>query len=505
MTKLIKLHELDNVGIAAHELGIERNEDLIFGVRSKQYLRFGAKVAICDIPAGQDIYKWGYPISQAVVDITKGSVVDERNTIQTSAIPLSKIVYRKGHNKIYNGAGDKKNLTFKGYLNDDGTVGTRNYLCVTTTVQCVSGIVEKACEVATERLLKKYSNVDGIVSLSHSYGCGVAIDAKDSQIPQKTIKNIALNPNFGNRKIVIGLGCEKFHVDRLGLNDYSYLRLQDENIQSFSRLLEDIVSLIEKELKVLNNRCRVTRPISDLVVSMQCGGSDTFSGLTANPVLGRVSDILINEGATTIFSEITEVRDACSLIIDRCSSEDVYKKLYKALSWYDNYLHRGGVDTRSNTTPGNMEGGLSNIKEKSLGSIVKSGRSEIVDIISPGERVNKNGLNFLAGPSSDFVCGTLFMAAGANLQLFTTGRGTPYSLKGLPTLKISSNSVIARKWSDLIDFDAGRLITDESMDIDYLANRLIELILDIASGDLTKAEELSIFNALCVFNPAPIT
>jgi len=263
--------------------------------------------------------------------------------------------------------------------------------------------------------------------------------------------------------------------------------------------------MAEKHLQKLNQRKRTTCPASDLVVGMQCGGSDAFSGLTGNPASGYAADLIVRAGGTVFFSEVTEVRDAIHLLIPRAIDETVADALKKEMAWYDNYLQKGSADRSANTTPGNKGGGLSNIVEKSLGSVVKSGTSPIVDVISPGEKIRKKGLNFVATPSSDFVCGTLQLAAGMNIHVFITGRGTPYGLNMVPVIKVSSNSKLSNRWHDLIDFDAGPIAFGKKT-IEEMGWELFHLILEVASGNKKVAtDKLGIYNDLVLFNPGPLT
>ena len=228
-------------------------------------------------------------------------------------------------------------------------------------------------------------------------------------------------------------------------------------------------------------RKRETVPAAELIVGMQCGGSDAFSGLTANPALGYCADLLVRAGATVMFSEVTEVRDAIHLLTPRAATKEVAEALVREMRWYDDYLTNGGVDRGANTTPGNKKGGLSNIIEKSLGSVAKSGTSAINAVLSPGEKVRSRGLVFAATPASDFVCGTLQMASGMNLHVFTTGRGTPYGLAAVPVIKVSTRSELAKRWNDLIDLDAGPIATGEKT-IEQVGWELFQLMLDVASG-----------------------
>lgn len=497
--KVIRLNSEDNIAIVKSPDGISKGDLIWDNLLARDYVGFGNKVATQDLQAGQPIIKSGCHISDALHDITAGSLINETNTIQFAQLTLDKLQYNRKPSKLPT---LKDSRTFMGYRNQDGSVGTRNLLAVTTTVQCVAGVVERACEIVEKEYLPNFSNVDGIVPLTHAYGCGVAIDADDAEIPIRTVRNISKNPNFGGCRIVVGLGCEKLTQDRLSLENTTYINLQE--INNFQQIIQDLVEVLVSKLEVLNNRTRTPCLLKDLVIATQCGGSDAFSGLTANPLVGKVADIVTSSGGTALFSELTEVRDAVEFLADRCKNQPTFDKLIEGINWYENYLKKGGVNTSANTTPGNKAGGLSNIREKSLGSIMKSGSADIVDVLFPGQVYSKKGLNFLAGPSSDFVCGTLYLAAGANLQLFTTGRGTPYALRGLPTIKISSNSELYEKWDQIIDFDAGKLISDDS-DVDGVSEELLNLIIRIASGEETLSEMNKTFNHLTLFNPAPIT
>ena len=270
-------------------------------------------------------------------------------------------------------------------------------------------------------------------------------------------------------------------------------------------MVEAIFEMCRARLEILDRRRRETCPASDLVIGLQCGGSDAFSGVTANPALGHAADLLVRAGATVMFSEVTEVRDAIHLLTARAADDAVAEALIREMAWYDAYLARGGADRSANTTPGNKKGGLVNIVEKALGSIVKSGSSPIVEVLAPGERPTKRGLIFAATPASDFICGTLQLASGIGLQVFTTGRGTPYGLAAAPVLKVATNSALAARWHDLIDFDAGGIATGATT-IEQAGAALFQMILDTASGRVIPwSDRWGIANSLALFNPAPVT
>lgn len=397
-------------------------------------------------------------------------------------------------------------FSFEGYRNADSTAGTRNVLAITTTVQCVAAVAEHAAARIRRELLPRFPNVDGVVALTHAYGCGVAIDAPGAEIPIRTVRNLALNPNFGGELLVVGLGCEKLQLERLALPvaELPLLRLQDARPATFEALLSQILEMAEKRLERLNARRRVPCPASDLVVGLQCGGSDAFSGITANPAVGFAADLLVRAGATVIFSEITEVRDAAHLLAARAASPEVVEDLRREFAWYDSYLARGGADRSANPTPGNKRGGLANVVEKALGSVAKSGTAPLAGVIGPGERAAKKGLLFLAGPASDFICGTLELAAGMNVHVFTTGLGTPDGLPACPVIKVSTRTALARRWPDLIDFDAGPVATG-AMTVEEAGWALFRLILETASGRRTWAERHGLENSLVLFNPGPVT
>jgi galactarate dehydratase len=401
--------------------------------------------------------------------------------------------------------------TFEGYRNGDGTVGTRNILAITTTVQCVAGVVEYAVKRIKAELLPAHPNVDDVIALEHTYGCGVAIDAPDAEIPIRTLRNISLNPNFGGQAMVVSLGCEKLQPSRLmpeGAFPASagscLVCLQDERHIGFESMVTSIMETAAQNLAVLEKRRRVTCPASDLVVGLQCGGSDAFSGVTANPAVGFAADLLVRAGASVLFSETTEVRDAIDQLTARAANPSVAADLIHEMAWYDCYLEKGGVDRSSNTTPGNKKGGLVNIVEKAMGSIVKSGTGPISGVLGPGEKLKSKGLIYAATPASDFICGTLQLAAGMNLHVFTTGRGTPYGLAAVPVLKVATRSELARRWHDLMDLNAGTIATGEATIAD-VGWELFHLLLAVASGKKTWAEHWKLHNALTLFNPAPVT
>jgi len=512
----IAMHAADNVAIVANDGGLSAGAVFADGLALRDKVPQGHKLSLVDIAAGEPVRRYNVVIGTALRDIPAGSWVHERllqmpqarslNDLPMATVKAAPLQRLEGR-------------TFEGFRNTDGSVGTRNILAITTTVQCVAGVVDFAVRRIKDELLPSFAHVDDVVGLEHSYGCGVAIDAPDAEIPIRTLRNISLNPNFGGEVMVVSLGCEKLQPERLmppgaipvsdqrgdlGTQLLDVVCLQDASHIGFMSMVDSILRQAKVHLERLNQRRRQTCLASDLVVGVQCGGSDAFSGVTANPAVGFANDLLVRAGATVMFSEVTEVRDGIDQLTARAVSTEVAKAMVREMDWYDRYLERGNVDRSANTTPGNKAGGLSNIVEKAMGSIIKSGTAPIMGVVPPGERATQKGLLYAATPASDFICGTLQLAAGMNLHIFTTGRGTPYGLAAVPVIKVATRSELARRWHDLMDLDAGRIATGERT-IEQMGWELFELMLSVASGKKTWAEHWKLHNALVLFNPAPVT
>ncbi|MBI3367957.1 MAG: galactarate dehydratase [Burkholderiales bacterium] len=508
------MHPADNVAVVANDGGLAAGTALPDGPTLRDKVPQGHKVALVDIPTGGAVRRYNVTIGSAKADIAAGSWVHERLLDMPAAralegLPMATVKPAP--------AQPLTGYTFEGYRNADGTVGTRNVLAISTTVQCVAGVVDHAVRRIKAELLPRYPNVDDVVALEHSYGCGVAIEAPGAEIPIRTLRHISLNPNFGNEVMVVSLGCEKLPPERLmppgsiAINDQrgealDTIRLQDDAHVGFQSMVDSILASARTHLKRLNARRRETVPASELVVGVQCGGSDAFSGATANPAVGVAADLLVRAGATILFSENTEVRDAVDQLTSRAATAQVAEAIVRELGWYDRYLERGRVDRSANTTPGNKAGGLSNIVEKAMGSIIKSGSAPIAHVLAPGEKLthDQRGLVFAATPASDFICGTLQLAAGMNLHVFTTGRGTPYGLAACPVIKVATRSELARRWHDLMDLNAG-VIADGQATIEETGWALFRQMLAVASGQKTWAEQWKLANSLVLFNPAPVT
>jgi galactarate dehydratase len=503
--RLIRMHTNDNVAIVANDSGLAAGTRVDAGLTLRERVPQAHKVALADIAKGEPVRRYNVVIGYAAEALPAGAWVNEARLVMPTPPALDGLPIATDNAPL---APPLEGFSFDGFRNADGSVGTRNILGITTTVQCVAGVVDHAVRRIRAELLPKYPNVDDVVALEHIYGCGVAIDAPDAVIPIRTLRNISFNPNFGGGCMVVSLGCEKLQPERLlpaGARDYDLVVLQDPAHDGFDAMIASITRTAEQHLRRLDARRRESCPASALVVGMQCGGSDAFSGVTANPALGFASDLLVRAGATVMFSENTEVRDGVAQLTARAASREVAEALIAELGWYDRYLARGSVDRSANTTPGNKKGGLSNIVEKAMGSIVKSGSAPIAGVVPPGERAQGRGLLFAATPASDFICGTLQLAAGMTLHVFTTGRGTPYGLAAVPVIKVATRSELAARWHDLMDVDAGRIASGEAS-IEEMGWELFRTMLDVASGKRrTWAERWGLHNALALFNPAPVT
>ena len=503
----ILLDPRDTVAIVVNSGGLPKGTVFDDGLTLVDDVPQGHKVALVAMKKGDAVVRYGEVLGYAVRDLAKGAWVDEfavelpeppaLETLPLATRPAPETEPLEG-------------FTFMGYRNADGSVGTRNVLAISTSVQCVAGVVDHVVAIIREKLLPKYPNVDDVVGLEHVYGCGVAINAPAAIVPIRTLQNLALNPNFGGEVLVIGLGCEKLQPERLMPNlskeeaAANVLSLQDERFVGFQAMVDGILEMAETRLKTLNARRREPCAAADLVVGVQCGGSDAFSGVTANPAVGFAADLLVRAGATVMFSEVTEVRDAVHLLTPRCATEEVGRAMLREMAWYDRYLAAGETDRAANPSPGNKKGGLANVVEKALGSIVKSGSSTISAVLAPGEKATTKGLIYAATPASDFVCGTLQLASGMTVQVFTTGRGTPYGLAAAPVIKVATRTDLARRWHDLMDIDAGTIATGVET-VEDVGWRIFREILDVASGKKPWSDRWGLHNSLALFNPAPVT
>ena len=501
--KAVRISELDNVAvvIAPTKAG-EAIEG--FSIKALSDIPQGHKVALRRIEKGEAVIRYGVTLGYALENIEAGGWVNEFN-IELPTSPAVSELEAGGKGTVLNALPERR--TWMGFDNGSGLpAGSRNILGIVTSVQCVAGVVRNAVDKIRREILPDYPNVDGVAAVVHPYGCGVAIKADNAEIPIRSVRNIAHHPNFGGQILAVGLGCEKLSMDMILTPEEN----TPENViilqecQGYNGMIDAICSMARRKLEILNKRKRVELPVSKLRMGAQCGGSDAFSGVSANPTIGYAFDLFAALGATVMFSEVTEVRDGIHILADRCQDEKTVEKLKKEISWYDDYLARSHVDRSANPTPGNKKGGLSNIVEKAMGSIAKSGHSPIAEVIGPGELPTCSGMVFAATPASDIVCGPSQLASGIVLQLFSTGRGTPYGLQEIPVFKICTQHSMKAQWPDLFDLDAGDVVTGEKT-IAQMGLELYNHMLDVVSGEKTAAEKYGLYNDFIVFNPAPIT
>lgn len=481
----IKISQKDNVIVALKTLkaGLE-----IEGLVLKSDVPAGHKIALKSISAGDQVIKYGYPIGCASVDINPGDHVHTANL---------KTILTENEDYSYNpvsspepflGLGDK---TFMGYPRGDGRVGTRNEIWIINTVGCVNGTAARLAEKADDKFKGK---TDGIFTFVHPYGCSQL--GEDHEATKNILLNLAKHPNAGG-VLILGLGCENNSVKEFkeSMGDFDSDRVKFMVTQEVEDEIEEGMKLLEQLVSSIENDSRVPVPLSKLVVGMKCGGSDGLSGITANPLVGRFTDFLVNAGGTSILTEVPEMFGAERILMNRCCNEKVFQKTVEMINEFKNYFLSHGQTVYENPSPGNKEGGITTLEEKSLGCIQKGGHSIVSDVISYGCEVTENGLILLNGPGNDIVSTTALTAAGANLILFTTGRGTPLGAP-VPTVKISSNSTLAKRKKNWIDFNAGVLV--EGDDTETVSEAFLKKIIDFASGMQTK-NEINGYREIAIF------
>lgn len=476
MADILKIQELDNVAVALRNL--EANE-CFAGITLLHDIPTGHKFALQNIIYGNDIIKYGYPIGHATAHIKAGEWVHTHN-LSTNLSEQLEYSYEKMPLRLQSAVSEQ---VFNGYLRADGRVGVRNELWIIPTVGCVN----QSAKLIADEINKLYSrlpNFDGALALVHPYGCSQL--GEDHARTRSILAKFATHPNAGG-VLVLGLGCENNTVaefkQELGIYDeqrVTFLTAQDvgDEIAEGVALARPIVDrLIRSE----RSWCTADK----LVIGLKCGGSDGFSGITANPLVGMVSDLHIAHGGATILTEVPEMFGAEQLLMDRAKNERVFEAVVRLINDFKSYYQSYNQPVYENPSPGNKQGGISTLEDKSLGCVQKGGISEIVDVLAYGEQVSKTGLTLLSGPGNDGVACTALAAAGCHIILFTTGRGTPLGTV-VPTLKIATNSALFQKKCNWMDFDAGQLLSGQTMD--KLADDLYNNILDVAGGKRCKAE-----------------
>lgn len=489
MKDFIRIHEQDNVIVALKDLKEGTHlKDEAWDIVLKTDIGKGHKIAIDIIAEGENIKKYGYVIGRAITRILQGEHVHISN-LKTNLSGTLEYTYEPVISELLK-ANEK--LTFRGYKRANGDVGIRNELWIIPTVGCVNA----TADLMVNRLKESIENleIDDICVWKHPFGCSQL--GQDHEDTANILRNLVMHPNAGG-VLVLGLGCENNTIDSFkeGLGTYDSERVKflisqevEDEIEVGSRLLEEIYDVMKEDQ-------REEVPLSTLKVGLKCGGSDGLSGITANPLVGAFSDFLIAQGGTTVLTEVPEMFGAETVLMNRAASEEIFDATVNLINDFKSYYLKYNQPVYENPSPGNKKGGISTLEDKSLGCVQKGGTATVVDVLKYSGRIVKKGLNLLSAPGNDLVATTALGATGCQMVLFTTGRGTPFG-GFIPTIKISSNTEIYSKKPHWIDFNAGELIHDQSME--EAVQELIQYIIDVASGRLVNHEKNS-FKEISIF------
>ena len=484
MPDFIQIHPNDNVAVALKALPAGT---VFAGVTALQEIPQGHKMALSAMEPGQQVVKYGFSIGHATENIAAGQWVHTHN-MKTNLSGEEEYSYNPNIPFLE----PREPEMFWGYRRRDGSVGIRNEIWIIPTVGCVNDVA-KALVAENQDLVA--GSVEGLYCFPHPFGCSQT--GADHAQTRKLLAALAKHPNAGG-VLVLGLGCENLTKDQFveELGEYDPDRVKFLVCQEVSDEMEAARQLLEELSSFVSRFEREPVPASELVIGMKCGGSDGLSGITANPVVGRFSDLLVAQGGSTVLTEVPEMFGAEGFLMDRCINEAVFQKAADMLNGFKNYFLRHGEVVYENPSPGNKAGGITTLEDKSCGCVQKGGSAPVMDVIGYGDRVTQKGLNMLYGPGNDLVSSTALTAAGAHLVLFTTGRGTPFGAPA-PTLKLATNTPLATKKSGWIDFNAG-VVADGTATLEEAAEDLMALVLETASGKQTKTEqkgfrEISIF------------
>lgn len=480
MASHIQIHPTDNVAVALKDL---RSGEICLGITLKQDIPAGHKFTLKYLGEGDNIIKYGFPIGHLTKEAEAGTLVDH-SCIKTNLSGLLEYTYSPVQTNV---KPVKSTRTFRGFKRADGQCGIRNQIWVIPTVGCANGIAAKMAEALRKEKEGKMGSVDAIVSFPHNYGCSQL--GCDHQNTRTILADMVHHPNAGG-VLIVSLGCENNQLD-------SFLELVgkvDEKRVKSIKLQEVTGDEIEAGLKLLRqifDECssdvREEVPVSELRVGLKCGGSDGLSGITANPLLGRFSDYLVSAGGTTVLTEVPEMFGAETILMNRCRDKETFDKTVKLINDFKEYFIKNDQPVYENPSPGNKAGGISTLEEKSLGCTQKCGTAEVTDVKSYGERLSLKGLNLLSAPGNDLVASTALGASGCQMVLFTTGRGTPFG-SFVPTMKISTNTPLATRKPTWVDFNAG-VIADGAQDMDSVAAKFIDYVIEVASGKEVRNEE----------------
>lgn len=487
MQDIIKIHQNDNVAVALKP--IEKGTMLQVdgkNVTTVEEIPQGHKFALQKIQAGEEVVKYGFRIGYAKEDIVEGAWIHTHN-LKTALGELLEYSYHPTKTELK----ETEHAYFDGYKRPDGKVGVRNEIWIIPTVGCVNDIA-KALEKKAQKFVQ--GTIEEVVTFTHPYGCSQM--SEDQENTRKVLADLIHHPNAG-AVLVLGLGCENSNIGELKpyIGEYDENRVKFLVCQDVEDEMEAAMALLEECAAYAGQFKREKVDASELIIGMKCGGSDGLSGITANPTVGAFSDILISKGGTTILTEVPEMFGAETLLMDRCADEALFHKTVDLINDFKNYFKRHDQTIYENPSPGNKKGGISTLEDKSLGCTQKSGSALVKGVLSYGEPVCTKGLNLLSAPGNDLVAATALAASGAHIVLFTTGRGTPFA-SPVPTVKISSNSALYQKKKNWIDFNAGRLVEETSME--ELSMDLFQYVLEVASGRKVKAEEAG-FHDIAIF------
>jgi altronate hydrolase len=457
----------------------------------REHIPSGHKLALCAIPPGEPVRRYGQVIGFAKTMIQPGEHVHKHN------LAMGELTHDYAFGvdvEPVQFVSEGERRTFRGYRRVDGRVGTRNYIAVISTVTCSAHVTQAIARHFTPERLAAYPDVDGVMAVTHQSGCSLVGDGPVHRLLQRTLAGFARHPNVG-AAIFVGLGCEVNQIQGLlereglmGVGGDTPLGLVIQELGGTRKTLEAGIAAIEARLPEVNAARRMPQPVAELKLALQCGGSDGWSGVTANPLVGLVSDRVVRQGGTVVLTETTEIYGAEHLLTRRAVSPEVGQKLVEKVRWWEAHTRQHGAKIDNNPTPGNIAGGLTTIYEKSLGSVAKAGRTPLTAVYDYATPISAHGFTFMDGPGNDPVAVTGQIASGCNLVLFTTGRGSVVGFKPAPSLKIASNSDLYRRMPDDMDFDAGRALAGESLDA--LASELMDLVVAVASGQPSKSEEL---------------
>lgn len=488
MPEVIKINPKDSVAVALQEIaaGDKINIDGVI-LTAKNAIPTGHKIALIDMLSGENIIKYGEAIGHATANIMVGEHVHTHNT-STNLAGLLEYAY-KPRGASLPVIDDQR--TFDGYLRANGDVGIRNEIWIIPTVGCVNKTAERLASLAEK---ERTGKVDGFHAFVHPYGCSQLGD--DHKTTQRILANLAMHPNAGG-VLIVGLGCENNHIAEFKevLGDYDPQRIKFVNAQDEGDEYERGLLLLNELAEFATSFSRQPFPISKLKVGLKCGGSDAFSGITANPLTGEFSDMLVSRGGTTVLTEVPEMFGAEHLLMERCNAKDIFTECVDLINDFKDYYIKHNQVVYDNPSPGNKAGGITTLEEKSLGCTQKSGTGPVADVLPYGGVLKHTGLNLLSGPGNDIVAVTALAAAGVHIILFTTGRGTPLGAP-VPTVKISTNNNLAKNKPNWIDFNAGELLTGTNMV--EMREIFFDYVLFVANGGKTK-NEVNDFREIAIF------